>query len=178
MKSMICALLALVLSGCSSVMMKGPFPDSKLTHEDMESLRGTWQLENTVVYLNFTTNGAPRMATVEWKDDRFSLLRHDLHIAKRNELFYISMLSDPVQETTEYLFAACKSRGQELVLWGPDVDFFKSQVETDKLKGTVKEEGRATEVKLSTPPAEILELIATNQAAIDFEEPLIFKKLD
>jgi hypothetical protein len=178
MKIVLCALALLLLAGCSSVVMEGSFPDSTLSKEDMDALRGTWQLDNGVVYLNFTTNGMPIMSSVEWTDNRFMLMQHDLHIAKRNNLFYVSLLADPARDAKEHLFAACKSRDRELLVWGPDVDFFKNLVAEEKLMGSVRKEGKATQVRLSSPPAEILDLVATNSAAIDFKEPLIFKKLD
>jgi len=172
------AFAALLLAGCSSVVMQEPFPDSSLTGEEMNALQGVWQLEGTVVYVNFSTNGSPVMASVEWRDGRHLLIQHDLHIAKRNDAYYLSLQNAPGEDPEGYLFAAFRPRSREMVVWGPDVAFFEHQIKEEKLKGSIRKEGKAMEIVLSSPSAQILDLIVTNAAALDYEEPLIFKKLD
>ena len=178
MKGLALACTALLLTACSSVVMQEPFSDSRLTPDEMKELRGTWQLENDVIYLDFTTNGSPVMTSVEWTDDRHTLIRHDLHIARRDGAYFFSLKAEPGEEPEGYLFAAFRPRHDEIVVWGPDVSFFEALVRAGKLKGSVKKDRNTTQVALQSPAAEILDLIATNRAAIDYEEPLILRQLD
>lgn len=178
MKAVLCSIAVMVLAGCSSVVMQEPFPDSTLTREEMEALRGTWHSENDVFYVDFTTNGMPAMASVEWKNNQHTLIRHDLHIAKRGDSFYLSVNADTGDEPEEHVFAAFKPRDGEIIVWGPDLEFFKNQIAEEKLKGTVKEDGNATEIHLTSPSTVILERVATDRDAFDYDEPLIFKRLD
>ncbi len=175
MKTIALVMTALMLAGCSSVMMQTPFPDSELTKEEMNALRGTWQLDKSTFYIEFAANGRPCMASVEWEDDRFQIVELDLHIVKRKGSYYLSLQAEDEQG---HLFAAFKPRNREIAVWGPDPAFFKSRIAAGKLKGTVKEEDMASEIVLATPAPDILDLIASDPAAIDFEEPLIIRKLD
>jgi hypothetical protein len=178
MRRFIPILAALLITGCSSVVMQGPFPDSTLTAEERRELQGIWQLDSAVIYLNFTTNGLPVMSSVEWIGGRHMLIEHDLHIIRQNDSYYLSLQPEPGEEPVQHLFAAFKPRQREIVVWAPDVEFFEDQISAGRLKGTVRKEGRESEIRLTSPPEQILSLIATNPAAMDYEEPLVFRKLD
>lgn len=144
----------------------------------MDTFRGIWQLDEAVVYLEFTTNGSPRMATVECENDQFILLKHNLHIAKRNEAYYLSLQAEPKDASKGHLIAAFKPRNTEILVWTPDEDFFKNQIESEKLKGTVRNDGNSSEIMLTDSPERILELLSTTPDAIDREDPLVFRKLE
>ncbi|MCK5675920.1 MAG: hypothetical protein KAH99_02780 [Verrucomicrobia bacterium] len=81
-------------------------------------------------------------------------------------------------KTDEYLFAEIKPTGKGVNAWGPDADYFGKLVESGTLKGSVERNKHSTSVKLETPAVELLELITTNHAAIDYKTPLLFQKLD
>ena len=108
-----------ILAGCSSVTMKEPFPESPLTEKEQKQLTGTWQLDESVVHVAFTSNGVPWLAAVEWKDDDFVLNKSRLYFAKRNDSLYVCMPTEP-DETSEYLFAEIKPTGKGVNAWGPD----------------------------------------------------------
>jgi len=166
-----------ILVGCSSVTMKAPFPESVLTEEEQDHLTGTWRLEESVGHVAFTSNGVPWLATVEWKDDDFVLNKSRLYFTKHNDSLYVCMPTEP-DETSEYLFAEIKPAGKGINAWGPDVAYFGKLVESGTFKGTMERDEHSTSVKLETPAVEILELIATNHAAIDYKNPLFFRELD
>ncbi len=166
-----------ILAGCSSVTMKEPFPESPLTEKEQKHLTGTWRLDESVVRVAFTSNGVPWLATVDWNADDFVLNKSRLYFAKRNDSLYVCAPIEP-DETSEYLFAEIKPTGKDVNAWGPDAAYFGKLVEDGTLKGSVKKGEHSTEVKLETPAVEILELIATNHAAIDYKNPLLFRKLD
>lgn len=173
-----CLLIALLLSGCSSVVMKEPFPDSPLTQQDIQALRGTWQLEDAVFHVDFTSNNAPRMASVRWEDDAFSLVEYNMHIAKRDGTFYFSVEALPEDDVQGHFFAALCLRNDEILIWGPDIDFFKSMVASNRLEGSVRQDEHTAQISITAPAAQVLELISTNAAAIDYEVPVIANKID
>lgn len=177
MKSFITMLCLVVMTGCSSVFLNEPFPDSQLTPEEQKELSGTWLLDNTVGYVRFTSNGIPWMAGIEWKDDGFVLGKSRIHFTKHNQTLYISMQIEP-DRNNEYLFGEIKPDGDKAYVWGPDPDYFAEQVKSGSLKGSVKKDKHSTSVSLETPPAAILELISTNHLAMDYKNPLILRKLE
>ncbi|RKX38360.1 MAG: hypothetical protein DRP64_15815 [Verrucomicrobia bacterium] len=166
-----------ILVGCSSVTMKEPFPGSQLTEKEQNQLTGTWQLDESVVHVAFTSNGVPWLAAVEWQDNDFVLNKSRLYFTKHNDALYVCMPTES-DETSEYLFAEIKPAGKGINAWGPDAAYFGKLVESGTLKGSVERDEHSTSVKLETPAVEILELIATNHAAIDYKTPLLFRKLD
>lgn len=166
-----------ILAGCSSVTIKEPFPESPLTPKEQQELTGTWRLEESVIQIAFTGNGVPWMAIVEWKDEDFALNKSRLYFTRHNEALYVCMPAEP-GETNKYFFAEIKPTDQSLVVWGPDADYCAQLVDRETLKGSVKRDKHSTTVSLETPAVEILELISTNQAAIDYKNPLLFQKLN
>jgi len=168
-----------ILVGCSSVTMKEPFPESQLTKEEQAQLTGTWQLDGTVGHVAFASNGVPWLATVEWTDDDFVLGKSRLYFTKRNDSLYVCMPTEP-DETSEYLFAEIKpaANGENVNAWGPNAVFFGNLVANGQLKGSAEKDAHSITVELETPAVEILELISTNHAAIDYKNPLLFQKLD
>ncbi|MCF7816620.1 MAG: hypothetical protein K9M54_01960 [Kiritimatiellales bacterium] len=178
MKSFMAAVCVLVVAGCSNVLMKEPFPDSTLTEQQKTELTGRWRIDDDVVSLAFTSNGIPWLAMVEWKDDRFQLNTYQLHFTKHGDALYLSMPAEPNETTNGYYFAEIKVGGQGITVWSPSVAAFEGLVKAGTLKGNVKTSGHAKEISLDTPAQEILELIATNPATIDYKNPLVFQKLD
>lgn len=178
MKSFMAAVCVLMVAGCSSVLMKEPFPDSTLTEQQKTELTGRWRIDDDVVSLAFASNGVPWLAMVEWKDDRFQLNTYQLHFTRRGDALYLSMPVEPNGEKGGYYFAEIKAGGGNITVWSPSVAAFEGLLKIGSLKGSVKTTGHAKEISLETPAQEILELIATNPATIDYKNPLVFQKLD
>lgn len=166
-----------IMAGCSSVTMRAPFPESQLTPEEQKKLTGTWRLDNSVMNIAFTSNGVPWMAGVDWRDEDFVLEKFRLYITRRDDALYACMPTEP-DVTNTYLFAEIKPVDDGIIIWGPDADYFAKLVDSGKLKGSVEKGEHAVEVTLEAPAVEILELISTNPAAIDYKNPLFYQKLD
>lgn len=166
-----------IMAGCSSVIMKEPFPESKLTIEEQKKLTGIWRLDNSVMNVAFTSNGIPWMAGTDWRDEDFVLEKFRLYITRRDDTLYACMPAES-DTTNEYLFAEIKLTGNGIIVWGPDAGYFADLVDNGTLKGSVKRGEHSVEVSLETSAIEILELISTNQAAIDYRNPLFYQKLD
>lgn len=174
MKSIFFIFCMIVLAGCSSVTMKEPFPESQLTQEEQAQLTGSWETDGEVIHIAFTSNSVPWLAGVDWENEDFQLEKYRLYFVKRNNALYVCMQD----ETNEYLFAELKVENNNAFLWGPDTDYFEKLVESGKLKGSAKEDKYSATITLETAAADILELISTNQAAIDYKNPLLYRKLD
>lgn len=178
MKTVIYSLFLVLLVGCSSILLKEPFPDSEMTEQERNELRGTWQIDKDVLYVEFTTNSVPWLSVVEWEDNQFQLNKHRLHFTKKNDALYVSTSTEPNGQQSNFFFAEINPRGQDIVLWLPDLDFFEKQIQTGTLNGTVRGGTNPKEIVLDTPATELLELIATNSDAINYKDPLIIKKVD
>ncbi|WP_405419541.1 hypothetical protein [Marinobacter flavimaris] len=164
-----------VMAGCSSVVIKEPFPDTRLSAEEQARIAGTWLLdEQELVYVRFNSKGTPWVVRVVWEDDEFHLVKRRLYFSKRDDTLYVSTLAYPDQPG-EYLFGEIKLHRGEAYVWGPEIDFFTRQVESEAIEGTVDEDKFT--VSLETPAAAILELISLNDRAIDYKSPLVFRKL-
>jgi len=163
------------IAGCSNVVIQEPFPYTRLSAEEQARISGTWLLdEDEVVYVRFNSKGIPWVVRVVWEDDEFHLVKRRLYFSKKDDTLYVSTLAYPDQPG-EYLFGEIKLHRGEAYVWGPEIDFFTRQVESEAIEGTVDEDKFT--VSLETPAAAILDLISLNDRAIDYKSPLVFRKL-
>ena len=176
MKTMIAVLCSLILMGCSSVLIKEPFPETVLTEKERENLQGAWRVDDSVIHVAFTHDGIPWYAAVEWKDDDFRLEKERLYFSRHNDTLYVCMPNDP-GKTNGYYFAECKQEGDRAIIWMPDGDVFEKLVEQGILKGTVEQDTYSSSIKLDTPAVAILELLATNPAVFNYKNPVVLEKL-
>lgn len=177
MRILVAGLCVLFMAGCSSVTMKEPFAETKLTEEEQGQLEGMWRLDEQVVQVAFASNGVPWLASVEWKDEDFVLNKSRLYFAERNGALYVCMPPEP-GKTNEFFFAEIKPDGNKALVWIPDVDFFAERVDSGVLKGTVEVDKHSKSISLENSSLEILELVSTNRAAFDYRNPLLFQRLD
>ncbi len=166
----------LALAGCSSVVVKEPFPASTLTEEQRTSLEGTWLLDQEVVHIGFAEDGAAWLAFIEWKDNAFQLKQYRLVFSERNGSLYASLPAEP-GATNRYIFAEIKANGPQIVVWIPDIGFVEKQLGGATLKGVV-EKSPATQIVLENPAAEVLDFFATTPGAFDYKNPLLFRRLE
>jgi hypothetical protein len=89
----------------------------------------------------------------------------------------MSMPVEPGKDCNESFFAELKPNNEGLLVWIPDADFFGELIQNGSLKGKVKKSGQK-DILLDTSAMDILELISTNPTAINYKEPLLFRKLD
>ncbi len=172
MKLFVAGLCGLLLAGCTAVVMKEPFPETKLTEEEQEQIEGVWQFEESALYIAFTTNGIPWMAMVDWEDEDFKLLKYRLHLTKHNDSRYVCMPIEP-GETNQYFFMEFTMDDDKALVWFPDNEVFEKWIEDGTLAGA-EEDGS---IKLNSPAKEILEFISTNSAAFNYKEPMQLRKL-
>ncbi len=177
MKTMWFMLCAMLLTGCSSVVMQEPFPDTQLADQEREALEGVWKLDRTVVYLAVDSNSVPWLATVDRKAGNFVLQKYQLRITKHKDALYVSMPAEP-DATNKFVFAEVKSSDKALIAWMPDIGFFEEKIANGTLKGTVEKDKHSTEILLDTPANEILELISSHADSFDYKSPLVFQRLE
>lgn len=178
MKPSILLLSILLLTGCSSVLMKEPFLDSELTPKERTAFSGTWRYDKQVMNVAFTSNGVPYLATVDWKDDQFVLNKYRLHATKKGNALYVSMPVEPNGQPANYFFAEIQPDGNRIYLWPGRADFFEKWIQSGSIKGSVDTKGQSKDIVLETPASDILGLISTNSAALDYKHPLILEKLN
>lgn len=178
MKTMLPFLCMILLAGCSSVEMKEPFPVSQLSEKEREQLEGAWKVDEAVFYVAFASNGVAQLAGIDWdkEDEVFRLESFPLHFAKCNGALYVSMPQES-DEPDRFIFAELKTDSSTIVAWMPNLDLFEKLVDQGKLKGTVEKEKHSKEILLDMPAADILELISTNPATINYKDPLVFQRL-
>ena len=177
MKSFAVGLCVLFMAGCSGVTMKEPFPESQLTEEEQSQLEGDWHIDGDIITIAFASNGTPWMATVDWEEDDFVLNKSRFYFTKRNDSLYVCMPTEPGQ-TNEYLFAEFRVDDEIALVWFPDVNVFEELIGNGILEGSIKKDKYSKSITLENKALEILELIATNHAAMDYKDPLFFQKLD
>ena len=182
MKAVFAILCATLLAGCSNVEMKEPFPVSPLSEDERAQLEGLWREDDDVVQVAFASNGIAYLANVEWnkEDEEFRLETIPLHFAKREKKLYVSFRTedkDGGSEPSGYVFLEVKPSNRNAILWPANAEFFEGLVRSGKLKGSIEEGKHATTVRLDTPAADILGLVATNAAAFNYKEPTVLQRL-
>ncbi len=163
-----------LLAGCTAVVMKEPFPETKLTEKEQEEIEGVWQSEESAWHIAFTTNGVPWMAWTEWEDEDFQLTKCRLHFTKHNDTRYVCMPFEP-GGTNQYFFMEFTVDDGKALLWVPDGDVFEKWIEVGTLAGAEEDDDGLIVLKSSAK--EILELISTNRAAFNYKEPTLLWKL-
>ncbi len=163
-----------LLAGCTAVVMKEPFPETKLTEKEQEQIEGVWQLDESVLNIAFTTNGIPWMAWTEWEDEDFQLTKCRLHFTKHNDTLYACMPVEP-GETNQYHFLEFTVDDGNALVWSSNVEVFEKWIEVGTLAGAEEDEDGLIVLKSSAK--EILELISTNSAAFNYKEPTLLRKL-
>ncbi|VGO22526.1 hypothetical protein [Pontiella sulfatireligans] len=181
MKTWLSVLCIALLAGCSSVEMKEPFPVSPLSDEVRAQLEGTWQIDESVFHIAFASNGVAQLACMEWDEEKeaFEMKTFPLYFAKQGKVLYVSMRGEdePCAAPGGYTFMEVKPNDGQLVAWMANTDYFKEQVAAGKLKGTVEKDKHSTTVKLDAPSLEILGLISTNNAAFNYKEPIVLRRV-
>ena len=177
-----CMGLLIILAGCSSVQMKEPFPVSQLSEQERDQLEGIWNVDDDVVQVAFASNGVAHVAWMEWENEAFQLTTFPVYLTKQDQTLYASFRFEGEtlgpKSSSGYSFFELKPSDNKLILWPPDVDYFKGLVESGKIKGSVEKDTYSDAVLLNTPAVKILELITTNAAAFDYKEPTIFQRVE
>lgn len=155
------------------------FLNCSWTGKEQAQLAGGWKINGGVVHVAFRNNGIPWLAEVDWKNNGFVLRKSRIYFTKHNDSLYVFVPTEP-DKTSEHVFAEMKPPldGEGINIWGPDAAYFGELVENGQLKGSVKKDEHSMTMKLETPAMEILEFIATNHAALDDKNPLLYQKLD
>lgn len=173
----ICAIL---LTGCSGVIMNQPFPASELTAEEKANFKGVWQIgeEEAVCHLRFDTHDQPWIAFVKDENDSFELTQTKLYITKQADKIYVSLQTEPEKES--YFFAEIRlTKNHAIVLvWTPKPEAFKTLTEQELLKGSYESNGDFLMVQLESTPEEILACIATHSALFNYTDPIILRKIN
>lgn len=172
--------IALVSLGCSSVTTVDPLP-WKTEPTDQERFEGTWLIGDGALQIRFAETGVARFAGLDWQDGRFQLEQGEMTICHGEELDFLSVHAqeDGAWMDGYYLVQYRFTDDGDLVLWLPDPEAFADAVTEGRLEGTVEGEGCCKDVIVTSPPAELLELIddADDLELFDYREPMILRRL-
>lgn len=171
------ALCLFTLTGCSVVVMREPFPETRLSADEQEQLEGTWVYNDSVVQLRFTSNGIPWLAGMEWQNDDFRLEKTRLRFSRYEDVLYVCMPVDDAA-SNRFSFAEIKTDGDTAYLWGPNVEYIAGVVGSGRLKGTVEKDSYSTAVSIESPSVQLLALLAAQRNdAIDYRNPLVLRRI-
>lgn len=170
----------LVAPGCSSVKTTQPL-SSNPEPIDQDKFEGVWLLDDSVVHVQFSSNGVAKIAGLEWEDDRFQINRAEAIVTKGNKHNFISLrCQEDDGKWDGYYFLPYKFTHQgDLVLWPPVPGAFEGMIEKKKLQGIVKKDEYTTAITITNAPARLLEVIddPDNLNLFNYREPTILKKV-
>lgn len=170
-----------LFSACSSVMLSKPLPVT-LMQSDQACFEGVWLHDNESLTLKFTKDGSGRLAGVDWKDERFTIVRGEFNVAHvRNCEGFMSMrLEEDGKWPEHYYFARYQSSDQGvLLIYPPKPEAFTALVEAKKLAGQIKKTGHSVDVVLTETPGNMFTFLTMHDPSTLFEssDPIIMKKV-
>jgi len=177
MKALFILSFAVLLCGCSGVVLKEPLPETPLSNKEQKALTGTWLLEDSILYLAFTNDGKPKLTSVEWEDNAFQLIEHKVVFSKTNDTIFVSIESNEKDNPAVYYFGEIKTDNSIALVWLPNPDIFEMLVDKGLLSGEITRKKRAKQILINAPGEAVLSLLSTNSAAINYKSPLIFRKI-
>lgn len=123
-------------------------------------------------HLQFTKDGIGHLASLSWKNDRFSVDVEKVFFAAGNRRNFVSLKSE---NNEYYYFAQYRHDDDTIIIWEPNIKAFERAVKAGYLQGNVSED-----VHLTSKPENILKF-SDDDSKLDlfvYERPaLVFKKL-
>ena len=173
-------LVATLLCGCSTVTITQPLTkDPKPINQ--EEFEGVWILEDQSIHIKFGSDGIARIATLEWKDDRFELKRGEMIVTPGKAHNFLSVrFQEDGEWESRYHFLPYKFTDQgDLVLWPPKIGEFEKAVAKQQLKGSIKKGEHSTHVTITDAPDKVLEFINApdKMNLFKYRDPLVLHKL-
>lgn len=151
-------LAALVVSmGCSTVSSIHPI-GARISEDLSSEFTGTWTgSSGHQLQLHCDPDGRLSFATLEWKDDagEFKIESGSGILTRAADQLFFNFIDDPSDEPPRYTFALLRINDQQLIIWLPDVDRFKTEVEKKTLKGEIHEGDQSKEIILTGSSEEI-----------------------
>jgi len=165
----------LVLGGCHVVYSTSPVGDRpvKLVSDDWE---GTWTHKDGAVTVAVTDaeKGALEIGWVEKKQDRLVFEHYQVLVRQSGE-WQFGNVRDP-EEPRRYVWGRLRHDNDQLVLWVPSFEVFKSLVKRRIVKGRVSENGE--DVILDSLDPSVLQRLTRGDdgVVLDWGRPLVFTR--
>jgi hypothetical protein len=171
--------LALFVIGCSSVTIEQPLSEHP-TPLDKDKFEGTWLIEKLILDIRFASNGVARIATTDWKDDRFRLVQGEMIVTEGRKDNFISVRfeEDGAWTNQYFLLQYTFTDNGDLVLWLPNMDEFEDAIRTNTLQGVIEKQ-YSTSISVTNPPAGLLDFMNDPQRQNLFElrEPIVLRRI-
>ena len=164
--------LLLFLTSCTQVTSPIPIGQPIIDDDDsVDYFNGVWTTNDSseVIHLRHAGQGVLKAAHLGWDDEKklFELMQLHAVVSRHDDIVFLN-LRNAKGEPSEYLFRKCQMiDGQNLLLWHPDFDQFKTAVLEDRIVGTIikNDEGEAHEVKLAEDQEKLLAFIKATPSA-------------
>ncbi|MFH1038637.1 MAG: hypothetical protein V1789_08240 [PVC group bacterium] len=170
----------LLTSGCSSVTTKHPLSNNPKPI-DQEKFEGVWLVDDTVVHVQFGSNGIAQIAGLEWENNQFHIVQGEMIVTEGDKHNFLSVrFQEDGKWMDDYLFLAYKFSEQgDLILWLPNEDVFEEAIEKKQLDGVIKQQQYSTDITITTAPEKLLEFIIDpdNLKLFEYREPMILRKV-
>lgn len=171
------ALIVCSLIGCSTVTTVHPFGQPIATDLSAE-LTGTWiGAEGNQLQIHCTREGLLTYAVTEWKEDQeaFVLESGDGVLTAIGDRIFFNDLEEGEDSPSAYSFVLLRVMAGQLVVWLPNVDEFRSLVESATLEGMIEEEEHSANVVLTGSSETITNALESLDLArlFDWSEPAI-----
>lgn len=170
----------LAVTACSSVKMKTPFP-AAAEPADKARLEGAWQVGDSVVYVNFRSNGVAEIHMPGWENGRFQVTHGELITAAGDGQGYFCARATTGEAASEdYDLAAYRLiDDDQLVFWWPKPDPFRQAVANGTLGGVENDVNHGKRIVLSSPPEKLLRFLAdpANKDLFQYTSPIVARKV-
>jgi len=173
--------LLCILIGCSAVVTRYPvaFPSNNSKLQDLE---GIWMTEDGPIFVNFDAQGRGQIASLEWKDQEYQILRGELLVSEVGTRHFLSIrIAEENQWDGEYFLAEFTTNPKGyLVVWEARKKLFEQAVRDKKLPGFIQEDRYGSDVILTARPEVLNAFIASWEGAplFDRTKPVVLKKVN
>jgi len=169
-------LFLILLSGCHAVYSTNPVGEAPVAVSPGD-WEGTWVYKDgavTVAVLD-KEKGVLEVGWVEKKQNRLQYEHYKVLLRQSGEWLF-GNVQDPDRPKL-YVWGRIRSEDGQIILWVPDVEKARALVEKGVLPG--RAEKKDSDVVLSNPgAAEFMRILSGEKGALlDWERPLVFRRL-
>ncbi len=179
MKTIFVACLSLLFCGCSAVFSPQPIGDKPTNILSKQSeWEGTWVNLNGAITVKVVdgSNGVLKVGWIQDKDGDLKYRTAEVSLRDNKDWTFISIRDLDEANQNRYLWGRIKKEERAAILWGPDVEKFKTLVQDKLIPGTID----GGNVVLGNLSSSHLDLIRSQTSGVLFnwDQPLILIRLD
>jgi hypothetical protein len=183
--ALICAGLALLAAGCSTVTVKEPIGRTA-PHAELKALEGLWKNDDGNTFeVRLTKSGDLSLGQLEWNEEEqtYRAVTSRLLVTQSRKLKLLYLDGSNIPKQDGILFCRYEIESPETVrLYYPDVSVFKQAVESGELSGTIARDSNpsdAISVHLSASADQVDQFLkrSGDEACFKAEPSITFTRL-